>query len=190
VNRSEVRHALYRIKNGAPKAESKHIYDVVEPLIPANEQWGTFADNWDVTVVDSKISVIRPETDYDFVHSTCIEMSICAKSKTIPDFTDRQLNVIQMVESTMLEGKMKWETYNKSWGLTLDGPRKYVHTKLFATSVNTVTDEMIKNSAKSDGAAMVSPGEVPVTTFTPTPFTPTEREKAMIDAMLKGHPPA
>lgn len=162
MNRSEIRHALYRAKNGILADDKKHIYDMVEPKLPAPETWATFAKNWDIFYKDGEITVIKPETDYDFIHTTCLEKSLHEKNGLVMDATDRQLNTIQIVELNMLEGKMTWANYNKTWGVSVDHELKRVATRLFNTSVNEVTEEMIKNSAPSDGNAMTAIPEIPV----------------------------
>lgn len=156
MNRSIIRHALYRAKNGIFTPEKQHIYDLVKPEIPMNESWETFTKNWDVYYKNGVIKVIRPEVDYDFIHSTCLEKSLHVKNNLTMTCTDRQMNTIEIIELNMLEGKMDWSNYNKTWGVSVDHELKRINTKLFSTSVNVVTDEMIKNSAKSDGAAMVN----------------------------------
>lgn len=162
MNRSEIRHALYRAKNGIFAPEKQHIYDMVESRIPTGESWRTFSKTWDIFYSNSEITVIRPEVDYDFIHTTCLEKSLCVKNKIDIQWTDRQLNTIQIVELSMLEGKMQWSTYNITWGISVDHELKRINTKLFTTSVNIVTDEMIKNSTLSDGAAMTAVPVIPV----------------------------
>lgn len=165
MNRSEVRHALYRAKNGVPSADKQDIYDIVEPMIPKGETWSDFSVKWDIFVIDGTISMVRPEVDYDFIHSTCIEKSMHVKNKIPMETTQRQDNTIQIVELNMLEGKMAWETYNKTWGVSVDKELKRVYTRLFLTNVNVVSDEMIKQSAPSDGNAMSEVPSIPTVTL-------------------------
>lgn len=178
MNRSEIRHALYRAKNGIFADDKKHIYDIVKPKIPVNESWATFSKNWDIFYINGEITVIQPETDYDFIHTTCLEKSLHIKNNINMDATHRQLNAIQIVELNMLDGKMTWPTYNKTWGIWVDRELKRVHTKLFMTSVNTVTDDMIKASAPSDGAAMTTTPEIPMIVVDKTePISADDAEK-------------
>lgn len=162
MNRSEVRHALYRAKNNIFAKEKQYIYDLVEPIIPVNESWATFASKWDIFVRDDTIFIIKPEVDYDFIHTTCLEKSLHVKNNIKMQLNDRQENAIQIVELNMLEGKMEWATYNKTWGVFVDTELKRIHTKLFRTVVNEVTEQMIRDSAKSDGAAMTELPSIPV----------------------------
>lgn len=178
MKRSDVRHALFRMKNGQPKVGCEELYEVVESMIPTGHSWNTFGTGWDVLIKNGQVLIIKPETDYNYVHSTCLEYSLCAKNNVKPDFDPRQANVIAIVESTMLDGKMTWANYNKNWGLTIDEDRGFIQTKLFATQVNEVTPEMIRNSAKSDGAAMTAVPELPkveVSDFKPTVLTDAQR---------------
>lgn len=183
MNRSEIRHALYRAKNGIFAESKQHIYDMVEPKIPVNESWATFAKNWDIFYKDGEITVIRPEVDYDFIHTTCLEKALHVKNAIPMDATDRQLNTIQIVELSMLEGKMSWPTYNKTWGVSVDHELKRINTRLFTTSVNEITDEMLKKSAPSDGAAMTALPEIP-TVVVDEPVPMSEDEVAAFKASL------
>lgn len=188
MDRSELRHVLYRAKNGMFSESKEHIYNMVEPLIPLNESWKTFANNWDVFYKDGVVTVIKPETDYEFIHATCLERSFCAKNAIEMDASSRQLNALQIVELNMLENKMKWETYNITWGVGVDHVLKRINTRLFATSINKVTPEMIANSAKSDGAAM---SEMPtissISLSQPTPMTDAEIEQFDAVTNIKTH---
>lgn len=181
--RSDVRHALFRMKNGIPKENAKEIYDLVEPNIPSGESWSTFAQGWDVFVVKDKIKVIIPEIDYDFIHSTCLEKLFASKQKTEVEFTPRQMNVIQIVEINMLEKLMTWDTYNKSWGVRVDYELKKVSTYLFKTVVNSVTKEMIAASAKSDGAAMAELPTIPTAKLS-DPIPATDDDVAMVNKWM------
>lgn len=186
MNRSEIRHALYRAKNGIFADSKKHIYDMVEPKIPANESWSTFAKSWDIFYKNGEVTVIRPESDYDFIHTTCLEKALHVKNNIEMDATDRQLNVIQIVELNMLEGKMTWPTYNKTWGVSVDRELKRVYTRLFTTFVNEVTEDMIKASAPSDGTAMTALPEIPTVTLDESvPMTPEEVEEFNISVQKK-----
>lgn len=162
LNRSIIRHALYRAKNGIMVEDKKFIYDMVQPNIPENDSWATFAVTWDIFYKDGNITVIKPEMDYDFIHTTCLEKALHVKNNIEMDATDRQLNTIQIVELNMLDDKMSWPTYNKSWGVSVDHELKRINTRLFLTFVNEVTEEMIKQSAPSDGTAMTALPEIPV----------------------------
>jgi hypothetical protein len=150
------------MKSGMPRPECQHIYDTVEPMIPGGESWATFSTAWDVLVHNDEIRVVKPEVDYDFIHTTCLEFAMCQKLGVAMDMTDRQINIIQIIEASMLEDKMTWDTYNKTWGVYVDRDVKRIHTKLFLTVVNEVTPEMIAASIKSDGAAMTAVPELPV----------------------------
>ena len=154
MNRSEIRHALYRAKNGIFAEDKQFIYDMVEPKLPVNENWNTFTINWDIFYKDGEITVVKPETDYDFIHTTCLEKALHIKNNIHMEATNRQLNTIQIVELSMLDGKMTWQNYNKTWGVSVDRELKRINTKLFLTDINEVTEEMIKNSTLSDGSAM------------------------------------
>lgn len=165
MNRSEIRHALYRAKNNIIAPEKQYIYDMVSKLLPVNESFATFANRWDVFVSNDTITIIKPEVDYDFIHTTCLEKALHVKNNIDMELTDRQSNALQIVELNMLDGKMEWDTYNKTWGVFVDTELKRIHTKLFRTVINEVTEEMIQSSAQSDGAAMQELPSIPIVTL-------------------------
>ena len=181
--RSDVRHALYRMRSGVPKQGAEEVYKIVEPLIPPGESWESFSTNWDVFVKNGVIHIIKPETDYDFIHTTCLEKSMSVRYNTPITFDQRQENTIEIVELNMLEGKMSWETYSKTWSVVLDYDLKKISTRMSATSINEVTADMIANSAKSDGAAMEHTPELPNTNVDMETFTPTPEQQKMLDRL-------
>jgi hypothetical protein len=162
MTRSEVRHAVYRKRSGCPKPEYQQVYETIEAMLPGGESWDSFSTGWDVLVIGDDIAIIKPETDYDFIHTTCLEKAMCVNHGLTYNTTARQENVLQIVEAGMLDGLMDWTTYNKTWGVVVEVDVKRIHTKLFLTNVNVVTDEMIAASAKSDGAEMTAIPELPV----------------------------
>lgn len=183
--RSEVRHTCYRMKNKAEVAEDRqYIVDLVKPIIPKGETWDTFSSSWDILIgSDDKIHPIVPESDYDYVHSICLEVALSKKHNIPLNLDSRGQNVLTVVELNMMDN-MTWDEYNKMWGVYIDYELKKIHTKLFKTKQNIVTPEMIESSKKSDGAEMVEAGSIPVVKMEMEEFVPTETEKAMINAAL------
>jgi hypothetical protein len=182
ITRSDIRHACYRAKNNQPA--NMEALTLVEAKLVKGEKWETFAVEWDVLLTASgDIVIIKPEIDYDFVHSTCLEAALYKKKGLEWDFDQRATNVLQIVELNMLDN-MKWAEYNKTWGVYIDYELKKIHTKSFRTKQNVVTADMIEASKKSDGAEMVAPGFVPVVDMKMEPFEPSESEKALIRAAL------
>ena len=182
MNRSEVRHALYRIQKGIPVAEKQALYEQLEPLIPPGETWATFSTGWDVFVKQGTITVIIPEIDYEFIHTTCLEKSIRSSMANTDWMTHRQMNVIQIVELNMLE-QMTWPTYNKTWAVSVDRELKKITTRLFKTSVNKVSPEMIEASKKSDGAALTQVPSIPTVVLSKSQ----EMQPKEIEEFLKQH---
>lgn len=180
MERGELRHALYRKKNGIPREDASQLYALIEPMIPPGESWDTFSLGWDILLVGGDIIIISPEVDYDFIHSTCLEISMYAKTRqSLPELTNRQRNVITIVEANMLDGKMKWETYNKEWGISVIKELRRINTRMFKTNINIVTDKMISNSVISEGAAMISLPTIPEIELTP-PVPISSKEAAKI----------
>lgn len=184
--RSTVRHTCFRTKNEQPVSEGcELIVEKVAKIIPKGETWKTFSINWDVFVEnDGNIIAIKPEADYDYIHSVCLEASLYKKKKMPFEFDARAQNVIQIVELNMMSN-MHWEDYNKTWGVFVDHELKKIHTKWFKTAQNVVTDEMIESSKKSDGSELTSLASIPMVELEMTPSEPTEQEKALINKLRK-----
>lgn len=154
--RSDLRHACYRAKNNSVTNANRVLLDVVEPLLSPGQRWENFSTIWDILVTKSgEVKVIKPETNYDNIHSTLLEASVYAKQGIDFDsFSDEQMNIIDQVEAIMLDGIMNWKNYNKVWGVEIEPDRKQLKTKLYNVSTNQkeVTEEMIVASQKdADG---------------------------------------
>ena len=161
-SRSDIRHACFRAKKNVATDENKKVLAEVEKLLLPGQRWDNFTKVWDVLIDKAgKIVIIKPETDYDYIHSTCLEASLYSKKNiSFDDFSDRQKNIILTVETLMLENLMTWENYNKNWGIELDPVNKSIKTKLFnvVSSQIEVTPEMITASMKdADGSPLSQP---------------------------------
>lgn len=162
LNKSELRNACYRAKKGVQTEKHQKYLDAIEPLLNETQTWENFPIVWDVMINKADaVVVIKPESDYDYVHSTLIEAALYSKRGiTFDSFDDRQMNIITQVESLKLDGIMTWENYNKVWGVDLDQAFKTISTKLYNVKSGQieVTDEMIEASKKdADGAALNIP---------------------------------
>lgn len=149
--RSDIRYACTRAKNKNAAADHQPILNEVSKLLKSHQRWENFKTTWDLLVdKDNNIVIIDPETDRDFVHSTCLEYSFSIKNNIPASFTDRQNNIISIVDAMMLDGKMSWNNYNKTWGVEIDYETKMIKTKMYNIPSNqiTVTPEMIKASMK------------------------------------------
>ena len=182
LKRSDVRHTCFRMKNKQVPTESNaYIVEMVEKSLPVWATWANFCSDWDIFIDQSgTIKIIKPELDYDFCHSTCLEAALYKRKNLEFDFGDRESNVLNIVELNMMEN-MTWENYNKTWGISVDHELKRIHTRHFLTKENVVTPEMIKNSAKSDGAPQLEVPSIPVVqmhskTITEDMLTPVERK--------------
>lgn len=192
INRSMVRHTCFRMKAGQePSANNKHIVELVQ--VPEGESWETFGARWDV-IVDKKekIHTIVPETNFDFILSTCAEAKMMFKYTGKVDFDDhRKQNIVNIVELSMLGDLMSWDNYNDTWGVELDRDLSRIYTKYFKTKLNIVTPEMISASRISDGDVMVKPAELEKINIDMVQSEPTEQEKKMLKAFskkkIKGH---
>lgn len=165
VNRSEIRNACYRAKKGVAEERHQHLLDMVRPLLQPHQTFNNFPVVWDVMIKDGSPIIVKPETDYNYIHNTLLEAALYHRQGIDFDsFNDRQMNIITIVDSLMLDGVMEWETYNKIWGVSIDPTIKQISTSLYkvADSQIEVTDEMIRSSMKdADGSALtnISPKE-------------------------------
>jgi len=180
------------MKAGQPPSQNNtHVAALVQ--VPDGESWETFGSRWDV-IVDKKekIHTIVPETDFDFILSTCAEAKMMFKYTGKVEFDDhRKQNIVNVVELSMLGDLMSWETYNETWGVELDHDLSRIYTKYFKTKLNIVTPEMISASRISDGEVMLKPAELEKIEVQMQAAEPTEKEKKMLETFskkkVKGH---
>lgn len=160
--RSELRHACFRAKKGAATEKNQPFLDIIQPLLKVHERWENFGKVWDILISKSgDVKIVKPETNYDFIHSTLIEASLYTRQKISFDcFDDRQSGIISQVEALMLDNLMTWENYNKVWGVELDPTLKTLRTKMYNVDPGQieVTEQMIEASKKdADGSALSTP---------------------------------
>lgn len=150
--RSELRHACFRAKNGAQTEANSVLLAVIEPLLVIGQRWDNFASEWDVMIAkDGSVKIVKPEVDLDYVKTVCQEKSFCVKYGKEEDWSDRDQNIITIIETLMLDKLMTWESYGKAWGVDIDMGLKMLSTRLFRqSSQKEVTEEMILASRVSD----------------------------------------
>lgn len=160
ITRSDLRNACYRAKKGVAEEKHKPLLDMIEPLLQPHQRWENFPTTWDIMIKGSDIKIVNAETDYDFIHSTLLEASLCDRRGIKFDsetFNDRQLNIITIVEVLMLDNVMTWSNYNKVWGVQIDPTIKQIQTTLYnyKSAQIEVTEDMIKASMKdADGTPL------------------------------------
>lgn len=158
--RSELRHACFRAKKGTATEKNQPFLDLVQPLLKVHERWENFGKVWDILLSKSgEIKIIKPETNYEYIHNTLLEASIYTKQGIDFDsFDDRQMNIITQVEILMLDNIMNWKNYNRVWGVEVDPELKVVKTKLYNVDPKQkeVTEQMIEASKKdADGSPLI-----------------------------------
>jgi hypothetical protein len=149
--RQEVRHTCFRKSNNSVYAEDRqYIVDHIEEhvMLPS-DAWEDFSKKWDVFVTKEGISRIVPEVDYDFVHSTCIEIQTKIAIGQDPaavysSLAQRQKNIFDMIELNYLGEHVDWSEYNKSWIVEINHQSKRIEVKSLNTQVNEVTFEQPK----------------------------------------------
>lgn len=129
--RSEVRQACFKAKSGSISESQLKIYDGVKSLFQAHHKIENFPKEWDVAVDRSgKIHLITPEIDRDFVTSVCAEARLKTQHKLPWEWNTREQNVIDIIETELLEGVTGWENYNQKWSVEIDIELKRIKTKL------------------------------------------------------------
>lgn len=163
--RSELRHACFRAKKGAVTEKNQPLLDIIQPLLQVHQRWENFTKEWDILVTNSgEVKIIKPETNYEYVHNTLLEAALYAKQGIDFDsFDDRQMNIINQVEILMLDNIMKWANYNRVWGVEIDPELKTMRTKLYNVDPKQieVTQEMITASMKDADGNPLSPPKEP-----------------------------
>lgn len=163
--RSELRHACFRAKKGAVTEKNQPLLDIIQPLLQVHQRWENFTKEWDILVTNSgEVKIIKPETNYEYVHNTLLEAALYAKQGIDFDsFDDRQMNIINQVEILMLDNIMKWANYNRVWGVEIDPELKTMQTKLYNVDPKQieVTQEMIYASMKDADGNPLSPPKEP-----------------------------
>jgi hypothetical protein len=164
--RSELRHACFRAKKGVATEQNRLLLDVIQPLLQPHQRWENFNKVWDILVNKSgEIKIIKPEVNYDYIHSTLLEASLYSKQGIDFDsFDDNQMNIIAQVEILMLDNIMNWNNYNKVWGVEVDPELKTLKTKLYNVDPRQieVTQEMIEASKKDADGNPLSASPKPV----------------------------
>jgi len=159
--RSELRNACYRAQKGKPRDSQKHLLDLIEPLLTGKQKWENFTQEWDILLdKNGNINVIKPEVDDQYINHTCAEAKVLAKNNLKFELNDRQQNIIDVLELSMLDGIMTWENYGEVWTFDIDRTSNVLRTKLIpGKPIQTeVTEEMIKASMKNaDGSAFTRP---------------------------------
>ena len=189
LTRSKVRGICARMRVGAePPVGSDNLIEQILPLIPMGENWSTYKKGWDISVDrNEKIYVFKPESDIDFIRSVCAEAKMKFKYEGTVNFDDnRSQNIVDIIESSMLDNLMNWNNYNETWNVEIDQETKHIKTKYFKTIQNIVTPKMISESVNSDGSAMSEDIAPPVVQLEMQPVSElSDLEKALLSAALK-----
>ena len=150
-SRKNVRYSIARCrKEGEHPAMYQEIFDWAMEQKPEHLELEDFPDEWDILVTrDNKLLFINPERDISYVQATCAEAKVLSKHGIgFEDLNDRQLNIIQIVETAMLDGKMQWQNYGDGWRVLLDVATGKIDTQLLNVQPGQtmVTEEMIQAS--------------------------------------------
>lgn len=148
--RKDIRYSIARCrKPGEHPAENQEIYDWVMAQKPAELDVNGFPDKWDIIVAKGKIAFVEPERDISYIQATCAEAKVLSKHGIgFDDLTDRQINIIKIIELAMLDNLMSWENYAEAWRVILDADNGKINTQLLGSPMGqkAVTPEMIEDS--------------------------------------------
>jgi len=102
----------------------------VEAIKPKWALWDIFATSWDICIDQAgELHFITPETDINFVLQVCNDARMRARKGYPWEWNARELNVISILESEMLEGITSWENFNDVWYVELDRELKRISIK-------------------------------------------------------------
>lgn len=188
ITRSDLRNACYRAKKNVAEPRHQALLDMISPLLSEHQRWDNFPKVWDLLIKGDKIKIITPESDFNYIHNTLLEISLYTKKGMfeISELDDRQLNIYTIVDIIMLEGVMKWETYNKTWGVAIDPELNQIRTIQYnvKSSQIEVTDKMIQSSMKdANGNALTAIPSIPETVFDMKPME--DSQKGAFEEFLK-----
>lgn len=131
LKRSDVRNACFRAKVGDWRESQKEIQDTILSLRPPYATWDNFTTEWDVTVSKSgEIVVIKPEVNADYIFKVCSDASMKSKNKLPWEWSNREKNIIDIVESEMLDNITSWDNFFDVWTTEVDIVLKRIHVKL------------------------------------------------------------
>lgn len=159
MNKSKLRYACFRAKNGSATQSHFDYIKQISSLIENKYEFDTFSLKWDIFITkDGEVKIFEPVYDYSKIHDICMEYSFNVKNGVKENLTEQASNVIKVIESLKIdEQTMPWDLYNKTWGVYVDLSIPKVNTKLFKTVKNVVSDDMIKKTMQSDGSSFTQP---------------------------------
>jgi len=151
--RKDIRYSIARCrKEGEHPPENMEIFTWVMERKPEKLDIADFPDKWDIMLSKGTILFVEPERDISFIQQTCAEAKVLTKHNIgFDELSDRQKNIITIVETSMLDGKMTWENYSDGWRVTLDVSNNQMGTQLLGGSPGqkAVTSEMIEQSGRA-----------------------------------------
>jgi len=151
--RKDIRYSIARCrKEGEHPPENMEIFTWVMEQKPEKLDIADFPDKWDIMLSKDTILFVEPERDISFIQQTCAEAKVLTKHNIgFDELSDRQKNIITIVETSMLDGKMTWENYSDGWRVTLDVSNNQMGTQLLGGSPGqkAVTSEMIEQSGRA-----------------------------------------
>ena len=154
-SRKDIRYSIYRCNRpGNHPDKYKKIYDWVIEQLPEKFVPQDFTKTWDILIARSgDLVFVSPERDIHYIQSTCAEAKVLAKhNMSFNGLDDRQLNIVSMVETAMLEGKQTWQNYSEAWRVTLDTETGQVSTQTINVPIGQtmITEAMIQASHMTD----------------------------------------
>lgn len=141
-DRASVRYACYRRQKGIQAESHQEILQEVEKTMLPTDRWEDFSKKWDV-FVNKKTGIKRivPETNFDYVHTTCTEFKVMSKmglslEEIQEKLDERQQNVFEIVMLNNIEDD--FTGYGETWNVTIDKGSSRLEVKSLKTKLNKI----------------------------------------------------
>lgn len=129
MTRYELRNTAYALRNGK-RAKYPEVVEVLEPLLEEKGwNWAGFPEVWDVVQLKGEVKVIAAIRNLPEAEAVCAQKQMAEKLGADPDFGDREIAVVESIETQFLDGIMDWTNYRSEWGVVKDDVGRII-TKL------------------------------------------------------------
>lgn len=140
-SRSNIRYACYRKQNNTHTEKHQLLLDDVEKVLLPTDTWEGFSNVWDIFVAQDKITRIVPETDIDFIHTTCTEIKVktnmgISDEEIYKELSDRQKNIYNIVLLNSIEPN--FSQYGEAWKVIVDQGAKRIEVRSLKTKNNPI----------------------------------------------------
>lgn len=139
--RSDVRYACYRKQKGIDAEKHQEIISEIDKIKLPTDKWEDFSTGWDVFVTPKEITRIVPETDFDYIHTTCTEFKVktnmgLSNEEIYEQADKRQKNIFEIVMLNNIEDD--FSGFGETWRVSVDQGSKRIEVKSLKTKLNKV----------------------------------------------------